>query len=83
MAGICKGFFTIMIHLMFILFASNLSEPVVPTDHITCVLLVGTGKNEIAPHGEGNAYAPSILQHGRNSREPNRKRLRPGAVMRA
>lgn len=49
---------------MFLLLAFILSVPVSATDNIPHVLLTGTGENEIAPHGEGNIYAPSVLIDG-------------------
>lgn len=53
-----------MIRQVFLLVAFILSVPVSTTDNIPHVLLTGTGENEIAPHGEGNIYAPSVLIDG-------------------
>lgn len=53
-----------MIRQMFLLFSLSLSVPVSATDNVSNVLLTGTGENEIAPHGEGNVYAPSVLIDG-------------------
>ena len=53
-----------MIRLLFLLLALNLSVSVSATDNIPHVLLTGTVANEIAPHGEGNIYAPSVLIDG-------------------
>ncbi|MCA9008322.1 MAG: hypothetical protein KDB01_01180 [Planctomycetaceae bacterium] len=53
-----------VIRQMFLLLAFILSVPVSATDDIPHILLTGTGENEIAPHGEGNIYAPSVLIDG-------------------
>lgn len=50
-----------MIRLMFILLAFILPPTAAATADIPHILLTGTGENEIAPHGEGNIYAPSVL----------------------
>ena len=52
---------TPMNRFMVFLIAMALSVPVFATDNIPHVVLTGTGENEIAPHGEGNVYAPSVL----------------------
>lgn len=54
-----------MIRFMVFLFALALSSSIVATDDIPRVVLTGVGKNEIAPHGRGNVYAPSVLIDGR------------------
>lgn len=49
---------------MLFLLVFILSAPVSATDNIPHVLLTGNGENEIAPHGEGNVFAPSALIDG-------------------
>lgn len=55
-----------MIRLLVLLLSIALLPCLSAADETPHVLLVGAGKNEAAPHGEGNVYAPSVLiDHGK------------------